>query len=140
MKLGEKIEALLRENRMTKVELAKRMKLGGSSIITHWVKGRNPPSWENLDRLAAVFGKPAEYFKDDPGEYGRPRGAKDWHMEHAELRSSATKEDLGDLRDELVEMLGEIRVAIRGQNIEELRRGLNEIKSHVSKLAKQLKG
>ena len=40
MNLGQKIEQLLKTTVMTKVELAKKLGLKDSSVISHWVKNR----------------------------------------------------------------------------------------------------
>lgn len=65
MKLGDKIEQLLKQHKMTKTELATRMGLKDSSVISHWVYHRFHPGRSNLEKLCAVFEKPADYFADD---------------------------------------------------------------------------
>ena len=65
MNLGQKIEQLLKTTAMTKVELAKKLGLKDSSVISHWVKNRFKPDRENVAKLSAVFKKPASYFTDD---------------------------------------------------------------------------
>lgn len=68
MKLGDKIEQLLKQHKMTKTELASRMGLKDSSVISHWVYHRFHPGRGNLEKLCAVFEKPADYFADDTAE------------------------------------------------------------------------
>ena len=65
MNLGQKIEQLLKTTAMTKVELAKKLGLKDSSVISHWVKNRFKPGRDNIEKLSAVFKKPATYFADD---------------------------------------------------------------------------
>jgi SOS-response transcriptional repressor LexA len=65
MTLGQKIEELLRANHMTKVALAKEIGLADSSVITHWVRDRHKPDWQNVEKIARVFRKPIAYFADD---------------------------------------------------------------------------
>lgn len=65
MDLGQKIEKLLKLTAMTKVELAKKMGLKDSSVISHWVKNRFKPDRKNLQKLSAAFNKPISYFEED---------------------------------------------------------------------------
>ena len=65
MNLGQKIEQLLKATSMTKVELAKKLGLKDSSVISHWVKNRFKPDRANIAKLSNVFNKPAAYFADD---------------------------------------------------------------------------
>lgn len=65
MNLGQKIEQLLKTTAMTKVELAKKLGLKDSSVISHWVKNRFKPDRENIIKLSNLFKKPASYFADD---------------------------------------------------------------------------
>lgn len=65
MNLGQKIEQLLKTTAMTKVELAKKLGLKDSSVISHWVKNRFKPDRENIAKLSNVFKKPISYFEDD---------------------------------------------------------------------------
>ena len=65
MDLGQKIEKLLKLTSMTKVELARKLGLKDSSVISHWVKNRFKPDRKNLQKLAAAFKKPVSYFEDD---------------------------------------------------------------------------
>lgn len=65
MNLGQKIEQLLKTTTMTKVELAKKLGLKDSSVISHWVKNRFKPDRANLTKLSNVFKKPISYFQDD---------------------------------------------------------------------------
>lgn len=73
MKLGDKIEQLLKQRKMTKTELASRMGLKDSSVISHWVYHRFHPGRGNLEKLCAVFEKPAEYFADDAADTVAPQ-------------------------------------------------------------------
>lgn len=68
MDLGQKIDKLLKLTSMTKVELAKRLGLKDSSVISHWVKNRFKPDRKNLQKLAVTFNKPLSYFEDDAEE------------------------------------------------------------------------
>ncbi len=65
MNLGQKIEQLLKATSMTKVELAKKLGLKDSSVISHWVKNRFRPDRTNIAKLSQVFKKPVSYFEDD---------------------------------------------------------------------------
>ena len=65
MNLGQKIEYLLKTTSMTKVELAKKLGLKDSSVISHWVKNRFRPDRVNITKLSNVFKKPVSYFEDD---------------------------------------------------------------------------
>lgn len=65
MNLGQKIEQLLKTTAMTKVELAKKLGLKDSSVISHWVKNRFKPDRANITKLSQVFKKPTTYFQDD---------------------------------------------------------------------------
>lgn len=65
MDLGQKIEKLLKLTSMTKVELAKKLGLKDSSVISHWVKNRFKPDRKNLQKLSAAFNKPLSYFEED---------------------------------------------------------------------------
>lgn len=65
MDLGQKIDKLLKLTAMTKVELARKLGLKDSSVISHWVKNRFKPDRKNLQKLAATFNKPISYFEDD---------------------------------------------------------------------------
>lgn len=65
MNLGQKIEQLLKATAMTKVELAKKLGLKDSSVISHWVKNRFRPDRANITKLSNVFKKPVSYFEDD---------------------------------------------------------------------------
>ncbi len=65
MNLGQKIEQLLKTTAMTKVELAKKLGLKDSSVISHWVKNRFKPDRVNIAKLSQVFKKPVNYFEDD---------------------------------------------------------------------------
>ncbi len=65
MDLGQKIEKLLKLTSMTKVELARKLGLKDSSVISHWVKNRFKPDKKNLQKLAAAFDKPLSYFEED---------------------------------------------------------------------------
>lgn len=65
MNLGQKIEKLLKTTAMTKVELAKKLGLKDSSVISHWVKNRFKPDRVNITKLSTVFNKPTSYFVDD---------------------------------------------------------------------------
>ena len=65
MDLGQKIEKLLKLTAMTKVELAKKLGLKDSSVISHWVKNRFRPDRKNLQKLSAAFNKPLSYFEED---------------------------------------------------------------------------
>lgn len=65
MDLGQKIDKLLKLTAMTKVELAKKLGLKDSSVISHWVKNRFKPDRKNLQKLAVTFNKPLSYFEDD---------------------------------------------------------------------------
>ncbi|MBT3393177.1 MAG: helix-turn-helix domain-containing protein [Elusimicrobiaceae bacterium] len=69
MKLGEKIELLLNKTSMTKVELAKKLGLKDSSVVSHWVKNRFKPEKENVVKLSHVFEKPVTYFANDKDNY-----------------------------------------------------------------------
>lgn len=69
MKLGEKIELLLDKTNMTKVELAKKLGLKDSSVVSHWVKNRFKPEKENVVKLSHVFEKPVSYFSNDKDNY-----------------------------------------------------------------------
>ena len=68
MDLGQKIEKLLKLTSMTKVELAKKLGLKDSSVISHWVKNRFKPDRKNLQKLSAAFNKPISYFEEDVQE------------------------------------------------------------------------
>lgn len=65
MNLGEKIDFLLKKTSMTKVELARRLGLRDSSVVSHWVKNRFRPEKENVEKMSHVFDKPMSYFSDD---------------------------------------------------------------------------
>lgn len=65
MDLGQKIDRLLKVTAMTKVELAKKLGLKDSSVISHWVKNRFKPDRKNLQKLAVTFNKPISYFVDE---------------------------------------------------------------------------
>ena len=65
MNLGQKIEQLLKTTSMTKVELAKKLGLKDSSVISHWVKNRFKPDRANIAKLSNLFKKPISYFADD---------------------------------------------------------------------------
>ncbi len=65
MDLGQKIDKLLKLTAMTKVELAKKLGLKDSSVISHWVKNRFKPDRKNLQKLAVAFNKPLSFFEDD---------------------------------------------------------------------------
>ena len=65
MDLGQKIEKLLKLTSMTKVELAKKLGLKDSSVISHWVKNRFKPDRKNLQKLSVTFNKPLSYFEED---------------------------------------------------------------------------
>ena len=65
MDLGQKIDKLLKLTAMTKVELAKKLGLKDSSVISHWVKNRFKPDRKNLQKLAVTFNKPISYFEED---------------------------------------------------------------------------
>lgn len=65
MDLGQKIEKLLKLTSMTKVELARKLGLKDSSVISHWVKNRFKPDRKNLQKLSATFKKPLSYFDED---------------------------------------------------------------------------
>ena len=65
MKLGAKIALLIKERGWTKVEVAKRMGLKDSSVVSHWVRDRFHPDVDNRRKLATLFGKPVSYFDDD---------------------------------------------------------------------------
>lgn len=69
MKLGEKIELLLSKTSMTKVELARKLGLKDSSVVSHWVKNRFKPEKENVVKLSHVFEKPVTYFANDKDNY-----------------------------------------------------------------------
>jgi|GEM_PF-1230281 len=64
MNLGEKIDNLLRQNHMTKIELALKMGLKDSSVVSHWVKNRFRPGRTNVVKLAGIFDKPVSYFEE----------------------------------------------------------------------------
>ena len=68
MDLGQKIEKLLKLTSMTKVELAKKLGLKDSSVISHWVKNRFKPDRKNLQKLSVAFNKPLSYFEEDLNE------------------------------------------------------------------------
>ena len=65
MDLGQKIEKLLKLTSMTKVELARKLGLKDSSVISHWVKNRFKPDRKNLQKLSVAFNKPISYFEED---------------------------------------------------------------------------
>ena len=65
MDLGQKIEKLLKLTSMTKVELARKLGLKDSSVISHWVKNRFKPDKKNLQKLSLMFNKPVSYFEDE---------------------------------------------------------------------------
>ncbi len=65
MDLGQKIEKLLKLTSMTKVELARKLGLKDSSVISHWVKNRFKPDRKNLQKLSVTFNKPISYFEDE---------------------------------------------------------------------------
>ena len=65
MDLGQKIEKLLKLTSMTKVELARKLGLKDSSVISHWVKNRFKPDRKNLQKLSVTFKKPLSYFEED---------------------------------------------------------------------------
>ena len=65
MDLGQKIDRLLKLTSMTKVELAKKLGLKDSSVISHWVKNRFKPDRKNLQKLAIAFNKPLSFFEDE---------------------------------------------------------------------------
>lgn len=65
MDLGQKIEKLLKLTSMTKVELARKLGLKDSSVISHWVKNRFKPDRKNLQKLSITFNKPLSYFEED---------------------------------------------------------------------------
>ena len=65
MDLGQKIEKLLKLTSMTKVELARKLGLKDSSVISHWVKNRFKPDRKNLQKLSIAFNKPLSYFEED---------------------------------------------------------------------------
>lgn len=65
MDLGQKIEKLLKLTSMTKVELARKLGLKDSSVISHWVKNRFKPDRKNLQKLSIAFNKPISYFEDE---------------------------------------------------------------------------
>ena len=68
MDLGQKIEKLLKLTDMTKVELARKLGLKDSSVISHWVKNRFKPDRKNLQKLSVAFNKPLSYFEEDSKE------------------------------------------------------------------------
>ena len=68
MDLGQKIEKLLKLTSMTKVELARKLGLKDSSVISHWVKNRFKPDRKNLQKLSVAFNKPLSYFEEDSKE------------------------------------------------------------------------
>lgn len=68
MDLGQKIEKLLKLTSMTKVELARKLGLKDSSVISHWVKNRFKPDRKNLQKLSVTFNKPLSYFEEDLNE------------------------------------------------------------------------
>ena len=70
MDLGQKIDKLLKLTSMTKVELAKKLGLKDSSVISHWVKNRFKPDRKNLQKLAITFNKPLSYFEEDLEDVG----------------------------------------------------------------------
>lgn len=65
MDLGQKIEKLLKLTSMTKVELARKLGLKDSSVISHWVKNRFKPDRKNLHKLSVAFNKPISYFEEE---------------------------------------------------------------------------
>ncbi len=65
MDLGQKIEKLLKLTSMTKVELARKLGLKDSSVISHWVKNRFKPDRKNLQKLSVAFNKPISYFEEE---------------------------------------------------------------------------
>ncbi|MCX5783748.1 MAG: XRE family transcriptional regulator [Elusimicrobia bacterium] len=68
MTLGEKIERLRRTRGLTKIELAKKLGLKDSSVISHWTKDRFKPEPKNLIKLGQIFKKPMEYFVSEESE------------------------------------------------------------------------
>ena len=68
MDLGQKIEKLLKLTSMTKVELARKLGLKDSSVISHWVKNRFKPDRKNLQKLSVTFNKPLSYFEEDSSQ------------------------------------------------------------------------
>ena len=65
MTLGEKIDSLLKAAGITKIELAKKLNLADSSVISHWVKNRFKPNRENLEKLAKEFKVGVSFLEDD---------------------------------------------------------------------------
>lgn len=65
MRVGEKIDFLLKKTAMTKVELAEKLGLKDSSAVSHWVKNRSLPEPKNVQKMSVVFDKPVSYFSDD---------------------------------------------------------------------------
>jgi len=65
MKMGEKIDSLLKASGYSKVRLTKMLGLKDSSVITHWVRNRFKPDSGNIKKLAQIFDKPIEFFSDD---------------------------------------------------------------------------
>ncbi len=88
MNLGQKIEQLLKTTSMTKVELAKKLGLKDSSVISHWVKNRFRPDRANVIKLSNVFKKPISYFEDDELYCGEDSSYKLTEKKVYELLSS----------------------------------------------------
>lgn len=57
MTIGKRIEFHLDRLKMTRVELARRLKLRSPSAVTNWITGSNNPSIGRLAQVAAVLGE-----------------------------------------------------------------------------------
>lgn len=104
MTLGEKIAALLSEAHMTKVDLAKKLGLANAGVISHWVKDRHKPEWENIEKLAKIFKKDPSYFKNDVRQ-----SHDDLLHDHLRDKLPATGEGLSVLEDNIVYRLETMR-------------------------------
>lgn len=60
----ENLKRLLKENNMTRAELADRLNLG-KSTISMWMNGSNSPRMELLDKIADIFGVTVDYLLSD---------------------------------------------------------------------------
>ncbi|MBQ2312861.1 MAG: helix-turn-helix transcriptional regulator [Elusimicrobiaceae bacterium] len=97
MDLGQKIEKLLKLTSMTKVELAKKLGLKDSSVISHWVKNRFRPDRKNLQKLSATFNKPLSYFEEDLQETAPSKGKDSFEIREGTTTAKSLYELISSL-------------------------------------------
>jgi transcriptional regulator with XRE-family HTH domain len=62
MTLQDRLARARADKKMSMARVAKALDLSAWQAVQQWEKGRAKPSRDNLDRLAALYGKPIEYF------------------------------------------------------------------------------